>query len=227
MSEQLPILYSFRRCPYAMRARLALAVSGQAVELREVLLSRKPVSLLAKSAKATVPVMILHDGTVIDESLTVMHWALRRRDPHHWLSGLDKGGAALIEQCDGDFKQALDRYKYPNRYEDEAIDAQAQRDRACAFISRLDDGLQANGGSLAAAHPALADFAIFPFVRQFAAVDRDWWASTPYKAVRQWLQSHLDSALFARIMRKRKPWAPGDDAQVERWAEPDSMGQAA
>ena len=227
MSEQLPVLYSFRRCPYAMRARLALAVTGQAVELREVLLSRKPVGLLAKSAKATVPVLVLPDGIVIDESLAVMHWALERSDPEQWLGDSGQDGAALIAQCDGPFKQALDRYKYPNRYEREGIDELDQRQRACTFIGRLDDSLQDNDGCLAAARPTLADFAIFPFVRQFAAVDRAWWASTPYKAVRNWLQGHLDSPLFARIMRKRKAWEPGDAMQIERWDGPDSLEQAA
>ena len=222
MSEQLPILYSFRRCPYAMRARLALAKAGQAVELREVLLRDKPVGMLAKSPKGTVPVLVLPNGAVIDESLAIMRWALQRNDPDAWL---DVDGAALIAANDGAFKQALDRYKYPNRYDD--VDPAAQRDIACQFISQLDQALQTHGDALVAARPTLADYAIFPFVRQFAAVDRDWWAAAPYAAVRHWLRAHLDSTLFARIMRKRKPWAPGDAVEIERWPAPQDLEQAA
>ena len=223
MSEYpLPVLYSFRRCPYAMRARLALAVSGQAVELREVLLRDKPVGMLAKSAKGTVPVLLTEANAVIDESLAIMRWALDRNDPENWLAA---DGADLIAANDGAFKQALDRYKYPNRYDN--VDALSERGRACELISRMDAALVKHGGALAGENDSLADFAIFPFVRQFAAVDADWWATTPYSAVRDWLRRHLDSARFASVMRKRKPWAPGDAPQIERWHDPARLEQAA
>ena len=222
MSEQLPILYSFRRCPYAMRARLALAVSGQAVELREVVLRHKPVGMLAKSPKGTVPVLVLADGTVIDESLAIMRWALQQSDPDNWLASESD---ALLAANDGDFKQALDRYKYPNRYDN--VDPESQRERACEFVSRLEAALAQHSEALAGAQSTLADFAIFPFLRQFAAVDRDWWAQTPYRRVRAWLQAHLDSDLFARIMRKRDAWQPGDPAEIERWTVPDKQRKAA
>ena len=114
-----PVLYSFRRCPYAMRARLTLAASGTKCELREVVLAQKPQALVQVSPKATVPVLVLPDGMVLEQSLDIMLWALRRHDPQHWLptSTLELDSAlALITQCDGDFKFHLDRYKYPNRY---------------------------------------------------------------------------------------------------------------
>jgi glutathione S-transferase len=152
MSGALPVLYSFRRCPYAMRARLALAVSGEPYELREVVLRDKPAELLAASPKGTVPVLVLPGGTVIDQSLDVMLWALRRQDPENWL--LPPRGAiadmlALVAGNDGDFKRNLDRYKYPHRYpEESAGDAQAfalkHRAQGAAWLATL-DGMLVDG----------------------------------------------------------------------------------
>ena len=117
----LPVLYSFRRCPYAIRARLALRISGLPLELREVSLKSKPPEMLALSAKGTVPVLVLPDGLVIDESLDIMRWALSQNDPEAWLShGPLNDMLALIAINDGKFKHALDRYKYPNRYPQES-----------------------------------------------------------------------------------------------------------
>ncbi|NLR69459.1 glutathione S-transferase [Novosphingobium sp. ERN07] len=201
-----PILYSFRRCPYAMRARLAVAVSGTQVELREVKLSAKPAEMLSASPKGTVPVLVLPDGTVIDESLDVMRWALALNDPEHWLKCTDD---ALIARNDGPFKHDLDRYKYPERH---GSDAMAHRTSGLAFLHELDTRL-AGQGQLCGATRGLTDMAIMPFVRQFAAVDPAWFAGQPLPHLQRWLAGHLASDLFAAVMAKFAPWKPGD-AQV-------------
>ena len=198
-----PILYSFRRCPYAMRARLALLVSRQACEIREVKLSAKPAELMAASAKATVPVMVLPDGAVIDESLDVMRWALRRHDPEGWLDGDD---AALIAANDGPFKHALDRTKYPDRH---GSDPAVHRGEGLAFLETLEVRL-VGSANLCGPDMTLADAAILPFVRQFAAIDRVWFAAQPLPATQAWLARHLASALFDAAMIKLAPWQPGD-----------------
>lgn len=202
----LPILYSFRRCPYAMRARLALAVSGAACELREVKLSAKPAAMLAASPKGTVPVLVLPGGAVIDQSLDIMHHALAHRDPEGWLA---RDEAGLIAANDGPFKHDLDRYKYPERHD---ADALAHRAGGLAFLRDLEARLEA--GQLCGAARGLADAAIMPFVRQFAAVDPAWFAAQPLPRVQRWLAGHCDSALFAQAMTRFAPWAPGDAVVV-------------
>jgi len=201
-----PILYSFRRCPYAMRARLALLVSGTGCEPREVKLSDKPAALIAASAKATVPVLVLPGGEVIDESLDIMRWALGRHDPEGWLAGDD---AALIAANDGPFKHHLDRYKYPDRH---AADAAAHRAQGLAMLAELDRRLAAQP-YLCGAQRSLTDAAIMPFVRQFAATDRQWFDAQPLPAVQRWLAEQIGSPLFARAMIPRAPWRPGDPAK--------------
>jgi len=198
-----PVLYSFRRCPYAMRARLALAVSGARLELREVKLSAKPEAMLEASPKGTVPVLVQTDGTVIDESLDIMHWALAQADPEHWL---ERDDPALIAECDGPFKHALDRYKYPDRH---GIDPAEHRDRGILFLRQLDDRLS-GAGQLCGSTRGLADAAIMPFVRQFASVDPDWFAAQNLPHLKPWLERHLASPLFAAIMQRYAPWSPGD-----------------
>ena len=219
----LPILYSFRRCPYAMRARLALLVSGQACEIREVKLSAKPAELIVTSAKATVPVLVLpegrvidgngndgngNDGNVIDESLDVMRWALRQNDPEHWLANDDNGGddAALIATNDGPFKHALDRTKYPVR---RGSDAVAHRAEGLVFLELLEARLMGSA-NLCGPKFALTDAAILPFVRQFAAIDRAWFARQALPATQAWLTRHLASPLFEAAMVRLSPWQPGD-----------------
>ncbi len=225
MQPAIPILYSFRRCPYAMRARLVLAVSGQACTLREVVLADKPPALLLVSPKATVPVLVLPGGEVIDQSLDIMLWALRRNDPLHWLPADDAGMTRAlhwIQQCDGTFKQALDRYKYPHRYA--LPDGLTDRDRGAEFLSDLNACL-AQYGSIhdACLHQAmgvtpqpvfgLADAAVAPFVRQFAATDAIWFDRQPWPALQAWLAQFISSALLARVMGKYPRWAP-DQAPV-------------
>lgn len=202
----VPILYSFRRCPYAMRARMALLASGTTVALREVSLKDKPEALQVASPKATVPVLVLPDGGVIDESLAIMRWALARHDPEGWLVNREKA-AEIVATIDGPFKHHLDRYKYHTRYED--ADPLAHREAASAILRDL-DALIAGNGQLCGARDSLADIASFPFVRQFAAADRDWFERQPWPALRAWLDRHLGSDLFKRAMAKYTPWRPGD-----------------
>jgi glutathione S-transferase len=203
----LPALYTFRRCPYAMRARLALAVSGTQVRVREVVLRDKPAEMLAASPKGTVPVLVLSDGRVIDESLDVMNWALAGNDPEDWLSADPALTNTLIAQCDGPFKKALDRYKYPTRYVD--IDPISQRTLCLNILTEWDARIAAAGGHLLGPHRTLADMAIVPFVRQFAATDRDWFAAQPLLAIQDWLAKHLAGDLFKSIMTKHTQWHPG------------------
>jgi glutathione S-transferase len=195
----LPILYSFRRCPYAMRARLALAVSGIECEVREVKLRAKPDAMLAASPKGTVPVLVLPDGTVIDESIDIMRWALARHDPEGWLAGDDRD---LIAANDGPFKHHLDRYKYPNRYPTDAVDHRAA---AMALLEVLEARL-AEQAFLCGERRMLVDAAIMPFVRQFAAVESEWFAGVPLPGVRRWLDRWLVSELFAAVMVRRELW---------------------
>ncbi|ANU07583.1 glutathione S-transferase [Paraurantiacibacter namhicola] len=200
------VLYSFRRCPYAMRARLALVASGTACELREVKLADKPQAMLDASPKGTVPVLVLDDGTVIEESREIMHWALEHSDPEGWL---DRHNAALVDRCDGPFKHALDRYKYPNRYDD--CDPLPHRAEGLAFLSDLDLRIADRGGQLCGPQRGLADVAIFPFVRQFVNHDRAWFDAQDLPHVQDWLAGHLDSALFKTVMQREKPWQPGQE----------------
>jgi glutathione S-transferase len=209
----LPVLYSFRRCPYAMRARLALLVAGQACELREVVLRDKPQALREASPKATVPVLVLADGQVIDQSLEIMLWALRRHDPLGWLrphTGDLAGMLALVAENDTDFKPLLDRYKYPQRHAAHAadVDGSAARDAALPYLARLQARLAATP-FLFGAHATLADMALAPFVRQFAGVAPDWFAARPWPQLQGWLRDWQASALFGRCMAQHPCWQPG------------------
>ncbi|CAI8822376.1 MULTISPECIES: glutathione S-transferase [Pseudomonas] len=191
-------LYSFRRCPYAMRARMALRYSGVPVEIVEVSLKAKPAQMLAISPKGTVPVLDA-DGQVIDESLEIMHWALAQHDPDDWLLGGDSRIAELIEANDQVFKIHLNRYKYAERYPEQPMEV--YRAEGALFLQKLDELLEGRD-YLLTAHPSLADIALLPFVRQFAHVDRDWFAQTPYVRLQAWLQRFLESELFTGIMKK-------------------------
>jgi glutathione S-transferase len=206
--DDLPVLYSFRRCPYAMRARLALAVSETCCIHREVALSNKPPQLIAASAKATVPVLVLQNGEVLDESLQIMQWVLEQRDPQGWLEADGAATQALIEANDGPFKHHLDRYKYANRY---GVDPVEHRAAALEVLSRYDDALSARA-NLCSDRMSLADAALLPFVKQYAQVDRAWFDAQPLRNLRQWLERHLSSPLFDRISLRVKPWSQGDPA---------------
>jgi len=199
--QPLPVLYSFRRCPYAMRARMALHHAGIVLEHREILLKNKPPSMLVASKKGTVPVLVLGDGEVIDESWEVVQWALSQNDPDNWLGTdhcfLDQA-RSLVEECDGEFKQALDHYKYADRYPQ---DAEVYREQAMPFLLKLDHMLTKNR-YLLADHCSIADIAIMPFVRQFAFVDIEWFSNNELAHLQRWL-----TTLFTKIMEKRPLWA--------------------
>ena len=191
-------LYSFRRCPYAMRARMALRYSSVPVEIVEVSLKAKPAEMLAISPKGTVPVLDA-DGRVIDESLEIMRWALAQNDPLNWLLDGDSRIAELIEANDQGFKVDLNRYKYAERYPEQPMEV--YRAQGAVFLQRL-EGLLQDRDYLLADHPSLADIALLPFVRQFAHVDREWFAQTPYPRLQAWLNNFLESDLFTSIMKK-------------------------
>ncbi|MGL5999314.1 MAG: glutathione S-transferase [Pseudomonas proteolytica] len=195
-------LYSFRRCPYAMRARMALRYCAVAVEIVEVSLKAKPAEMLALSPKGTVPVLTV-GGQVIDESLAIMGWALAQNDPEDWLLKDDPAAqglmAGLIEENDLVFKVHLNRYKYAERYPEQPMEH--YRAEGEIFLHRL-EALLAQRDYLLAEHLSLADVALAPFVRQFAHVDREWFAAAPYPRLQQWLERFLTSALFTGVMAK-------------------------
>ena len=201
----LPILYSFRRCPYAMRARLAIASAGITCELREIVLRDKAPEFLTASPKGTVPVVVT-GGTVLEESLDVMHWALGKNDPEGWLN-VPQEAHSLIAEADGPFKSALDRTKYATRYKD--ADPSVEREKASVFLRKLDmmlvEQLYLFGES-----PSIADMAIAPFVRQFANIDKDWFDAQPWPNLHAWLERFLTSDRFAAIMDKYPKWSDGD-----------------
>ncbi|MCT8158743.1 glutathione S-transferase [Pseudoruegeria sp. SHC-113] len=205
----LPILYSFRRCPYAMRARLALQSAQLKVELREILLRDKAPAFLAASPKGTVPVLVTK-GEVIEESLDIMLYALRQNDPEGWLHR-ENEALALIAECDGPFKQALDRYKYASRIPDS--DPEAERQKAALFLRKLDDMLR-HSPWLLADRPTLADMATLTFLRQFAMVDRLWFDAQPWPHLHRWLDSFLASDRLAAIMRKYSTWQADDPLTI-------------
>jgi len=192
------LLYSFRRCPYAMRARLALRYSGVCVRIIEVSLKAKPAEMLALSPKGTVPVLSVN-GEVIDESLAIMQWALAQHDPDNWRLQGDPSVLALIDENDQGFKYHLDRYKYAERYPEYPMEH--YRAEGEVFLQKL-EGLLADRAYLLAHHPSLADMALAPFVRQFAHVDRDWFARAPYPRLQRWLEAFLQSPLFIGVMAK-------------------------
>ena len=206
-----PVLYSFRRCPYAMRARLALRQAGVAVEIREILLRDKPAELRAASPKASVPVLVLPGGAVIEQSLDIMVWALRQADPEGWLSAAPwPEQAALIACNDGDFKTLLDRYKYADRHPQRL--AAQWRDEAVELLLAPMARRLAAGPHLFGLACSLADMALLPFVRQFAAVDAAWFEAAPLPGLRAWLHRLTQAPLFESVMRKLPVWQPGDAA---------------
>lgn len=198
------VLYSYRRCPYAMRARMALAYAGIAVEIREISLREKPASIFAISPKGTVPVL-QSDGLVIDQSYDIMKWALRQSDRDQWLSAETE---SLIDEWvaknDGPFKNLLDQYKYPDRSPDIQIEETLSQARAL-FLGPINELLK-TGPYLLGAKTSLADIAIFPFVRQFAMVEPDWIDQSGLTFLKQWLNAHLESSLFLSVMQKYPTW---------------------
>ena len=216
MEQEWPIFWSFRRCPYAMRARLALKSAGITVALREIVLRDKPDAFLAASKSATVPVLELRDGRVIEESLDIMFWALQEAgDPAGWLSGWSlrkQETQAFLDELDGEFKTDLDRYKYASRYSADAQSAlelaNTHRAGGCKFLNRIDTRLSKkpflNGYSA-----GLEDYAALPFVRQFRIADMKWFDKQDWPFLQKWLQTFLHSQVLKDVMYKYKPWVPG------------------
>lgn len=184
-------LFSFRRCPYAMRARLALRLANIEVQIQEIELRNRPPELYAVSTKGTVPVLVLDDGTVIDESLEIVKWAM----------DVDEHDIGLVTECDGEFKNDLDRYKYSTRYED--TDPVKSRSSGSKFLFKLNDILT-KCACLSGDRFGAADICIAPFVRQFRIADMQWFDEQPWSALNEWLQTYLESDDFKAIMVKEQ-----------------------
>ncbi len=203
----LPILYSLRNCPYAMRARIAIFKSKQTILLRDLVLSNKPEEMIAASPKATVPVLVLADGTVIDESLEVMLWALKETDPddllHSHITNALPDMFQLINDFDQDFKLCLEQYKCAKRYREN--DLFEHRENCEVYIKKLEQRLTKHL-FLMSDKESLADIALLPFIRQFARIERQWYLQSPYPNVRQWLNNYLQSSMFTKVMAKQLLW---------------------
>lgn len=207
----LPVLYSFRRCPYAMRARFAIAAAGLHIALREVVLKDKPPALLAISPKATVPVLQT-DTAVIEESRDIALWAFQQQDPAGFWQPLSDSQQQqtldLIAETDGEFKDALNRYKYADRYPEH--DQRFYRQQGEQFLQKLETILSRQP-FLVADSPALADIAVMPFIRQFVMVDQNWFNNANYPQLQRWLNAFLQSAVFKQVMQHYPQWQPDDD----------------
>ena len=209
-------LYSFRRCPYAMRARLGLVFAGLQVELREIVLKHKPAQMLAISPKGTVPVLeLVEEGgsqrRVIEESRDILEWALQQSDPQGLLNTDLAKASTLIERNDNEFKHWLDRYKYADRHPERS--QLEYRQEGEVFLQAL-EALLGQNTFLLGERISLADIAVMPFVRQFAHVDREVFYSLPYPKLQKWLRDWLDHPVFKQVMVKYQPWQEGDDVVI-------------
>jgi glutathione S-transferase len=198
-----PILYSYRRCPYAMRARMALKYSGIELEHREIELRNKPQSMMDASPKGTVPVLLVNQ-LVLDQSLDIMHWAIGQSDPDGWSNVNDEVAQTWIEKNDGRFKVLLDQYKYPNRYPE--LDQEAVLSEALQLmLLPMEKALQ-HSQYLLGEKMSWVDVAIFPFIRQFSMVNPSQFDQLPLPATKKWLKQHLESELFNSVMHKHPTW---------------------
>ena len=203
----LPILYSLRQCPYAMRARIGLLLAQQSVMLRDIVMTNIPKEMLTTSPKGEVPVLVLDDGTVIDESIDIMRWALNKNDPQDLLyirhSNLIEEIQNFIQHNDNEFVEALKKYKAASRYHDAA---EVERRQQCEnFITDIEGRLSIQD-YIFGDKPSLADYAILPFIRQFSRVDRKWYLQSPYPKLRSWLEGHYQNPLFSKAMKKYPQW---------------------
>ena len=205
--SDLPILYSLRRCPYAMRGRMGIALSKQQVLLREIVTKDKPSELLASSPKGTVPVLVLPDGQIIEQSLDVMNWALQQNDPQDLLRSsnptLSQQVHQLIKVNDGEFIGHLEKYRASVRYRN--IDTDQRRQACEGFISNL-EALLTDQAYFFGETPSLADFAVMPFVSQFVRVEKKWFVQSEYQNVGRWLRAHLESKLYTQVMKQYPLW---------------------
>ncbi len=194
-----PRLYTYRRCPYAIRSRLALYQAKIAYEPIEISLKHKSTEFLALSPKGTVPVLVDIDGAVIEESLEIMLWALNQYDPECWLLNDENASRKLIDENDFNFKKNLDRYKYADRFPEHS--KEYYRSECEIFLNLLNDKLQSNN-YLMVERISLADAAILPFVRQFSLVDEDWFLNSKYQELKKWLYNLINTQMFQEVMRK-------------------------
>ncbi|MEM5527480.1 glutathione S-transferase [Gammaproteobacteria bacterium AS21] len=204
--DSYPVLYSLQNCPYAMRARLALLLSEQVVIIRAITLKNKPQHMLEVSPKGTVPVLILADGSVLQESIDIMLWALKQQDPHQLLLQDEEQYQQiieLIERGDNEFKHPLEQYRAAKRYHKDT--EQYWRQQCEVFIAELEQRLEETG-HFVGQQLSLADYAFIPFMRQFGRVDRKWFAQAPYPKVKAWLTTQLQSRLYAKMMTKHELW---------------------
>jgi glutathione S-transferase len=212
-NSHLPILYSLQHCPYAMRARLGILLAQQSVLIRAVVTKNKPAEMLAVSPKGTVPILIIDHVTIIDESIEIMLWALKLNDPQDLLQVEDSSKLdamlELIRRNDKEFKPNLEVYKLAKRFhkESEVADRQSCEDFVAALERKLESGHYLMGD-----HASLADYALLPFVRQFARVDRKWYLQSPYPRLRDWLNRHLQMPLYTKAMAKYPLWVDSHEA---------------
>jgi glutathione S-transferase len=207
IKEDIPILYSLRNCPFAIRARLALLSAKQQVILRNIVLTDKPNAFVRVSPKATVPVLQLCTAQVIDESLQIMLWALKESDPDNLLHSHDASALSamlsLIDRFDQQFKPSLEQYKCAKRYHEDTL---VEYRQICEqHLQKLEQALNQHDFFISD-HASLADLAIFPYIRQFARVERQWYLQAPYPKLRQWLNYYLQSTMFTKAMVKYPLW---------------------
>lgn len=196
----IPYLYSYRRCPYAMRARMALVSAGIQCDVEEISFKNKPEKMLAISPKGTVPVLVISEDNFLEESLDIVYWALEQNDPDGLLDCDMAAVENLITENDGDFKGALDRFKYPSRFPDE--DCSGSKEMAVVFLEKLNQRLSTSK-NLMGENVSVADICIFPFVRQFSSVDRPWFDSLDMEPLQKWLEGHVKSDLFKKVFKKQ------------------------
>lgn len=205
---ELPILYSFRRCPWAMRARIAMHYSGIQCEIREVKLREKPAAFLAIAPKATVPTLVLADGQIIDESIEIIHYALGCHDPDRWRDADVAEVDHFLAIAEGDFMKGVQRYKYHERFPEQSAE---ENRKLCEvlLITELEKRLGKHE-FLLGHKPSVADVGIFPLIRQFAAVDNAWWQSSPYDNTKAWLTSWMENPHYIGAMQQYTPWKEGN-----------------
>jgi len=210
MLSKLPVLYSLQHCPYAMRARIAIFRSKQAVLIRAIKLNNKPPEMLALSTKGTVPMLVLGDGSVIEESLDIMLQVLKESDPDHLLTAQGQLSLteiiSIIEEFEQHFFVAVEAYKCAKRYQETNI---VECRQACeVYLQKLEDRLSKHA-FLTSDREGLLDIALMPFVRQFSKVERQWYQQSPYPKLRAWLNSYLQSPMFTKVMAKHELWVDG------------------
>ena len=206
-----PILYSFRRCPYCMRAHMALKYAGMKVILREVELRNLPAEALAVSPHATVPSLVVSADEYMDESWDIVKWAIKQHDPDNWAGDNNEylnHAEMLVETNDHSFKEDLDHYKYADRHPEHPMEY--YRERCEEFLEELNEMLEENV-YLLSEHISIADIAVFPFIRQFSLVDKDWFDQAPYPELQRWLKAILDTEWFADAFKKHELWQSGND----------------